>query len=442
MADVRVVWLAAFMALALGVTACTAATDSTSTAPEPTPAATISIMPKGDLPVVQAPTTSSATTTAPAPPPGVPVTTSPPAPPPGVPVTTSPPAVVPANPGLVIEATSLRLPRPDKTTVVPLPRPACTPGVSPAPTIRDVYPNRGDVKGGTDILITGTNLDLGPGTMVMFGSTAIAPWSLSSAALSVIAPPGAAGPITLKLSHPGGCNVTAQFTYVDPNAPVTSAPSSAKSTTAPPTTAPPTTAPPTTAPPTTGPPTTAPPTIPAVNGPCPGGSAPPKITGALPRTLLTLGGETVEIFGQGFATGSGQTAVFMGGVQVTPTSVTATRIRFTSPPSQPGPITLKVAVPLGCTTYAASDLKVVVPKPVVTSASPSQGPKAGGTAVVITGRYLANASVKVASTPATVTANSDTSITIVLPSVRYAGNASLSVTTPGGSAGLIFKYTP
>lgn len=78
MADVRVVWLAAFMALALGVTACTAATDSTSTAPEPTPAATISIMPKGDLPVVQAPTTSSATPTAPAPPPGVPVTKSPP----------------------------------------------------------------------------------------------------------------------------------------------------------------------------------------------------------------------------------------------------------------------------------------------------------------------------------------------------------------------------
>jgi len=344
-----------------------------------------------------------------------------------VPVTTAPPAVVPVNPGLVIEATSLRLPRPDKISVVPLPRPACTPGVSPAPTIRDVYPNKGDVKGGTDILITGTNLDLGPGTMVMFGSTAIAPWSLSSAALSVIAPPGAAGPITLKLSHPGGCSVTAAFTYVDPNAPVTSAPSSARSTTAPPTTAPPTTAPPTT---------------PAVNGPCPGGSAPPKITGALPRTLLTLGGETVEIFGQGFATGSGQTAVFMGGIQVTPTSVTATRIQFTSPPSQPGPITLKVAVPLGCTTYAASDLKVVVPKPVVSSASPSQGPKAGGTTVVITGRYLANASVKVASTPATITANSDTSITIVLPSVRYAGNASLAVTTPGGSAGLIFKYTP
>jgi hypothetical protein len=161
----------------------------------------------------------------------------------------------------------------------------------------------------------------------------------------------------------------------------------------------------------------------------------------LPRELVTVGGQSVEIFGRGFATGSGQTAVFINGVQITPKSVIATRIQLVSPPGPPGPITIKVAVPLGCATYTAAALKYVVPKPVIASISPSQGPKAGGTTVVITGQYLSNATVKIASTPATVTSNSDTSVTVVTPSVRYAGNSALTLTTPGGSTGTIFRYT-
>ncbi|MFM8896108.1 MAG: IPT/TIG domain-containing protein [Actinomycetales bacterium] len=415
--DVRMAWLAGFAVCAVAVTACTttsststSSTGDSSTAPKPTgAAASITIMPKGDLPVVQAPTTSGPTTSGPTTPapatvvPAQPVATAlliTPAP--NLP---NPPTITPApGPGSVVVPTTLRPTR--QITAPPtilVPRPTCTPGVSPAPSIRSLYPDKVPVAGGTDITIIGSNLDLGPGTTVRFGATSMTPWSVSSGSLSVIAPPGTAGPVTVTVMNPSGCAATAQVTYVG-----------------------------------TGP-APAPQAAPALS-PCPGGSAPPRITGVSVRRYLVVGGEPVTFTGTGFV--SGQTAVLFGAAAASVTSVSPTEVRVVTPPGTAGPVMIKIAVPTGCATMAG-DLKYELITPVVTSTSPSQAPKAGGTIVTLNGRNLAGASVKVGGTSATVNGSSDTSLSFVLPAYRYTGNATMIVALPGGgSLTTTFRYTP
>lgn len=428
MGDSRIAWLALFVGCAVGVTACAA---MTSTKPAPAPsAASMSIMPKGDLPVVQAPTTSSATTppvatvvpaqpvatavliqpTTPGPTTPAPVTAVPVQP--GAPavvitptITPDPPTITPKpDPGSVVIPTNLRPPRLVTTTpTVLVPRPTCTPGVSPAPVISSVYPERGPVAGGTDVLISGANLDLGPGTTVRFGATSMIPMGVSSGSLSVLSPPGMAGPVTITVMSPGGCAATAQFTYVGTA------------------------------------PAPAPQAAPALS-PCPGGTAPPRITQVSARRYLVVGGEPVTLTGSGFVAGS--TAVLFGGAAATITSVSSTQVQVVTPPGPPGPVMIKIAVPTGCTTMAG-DLKYELITPVVTSTSPSQAPKAGGTVVTLSGRNLAGASVKVGGTAATVNGSSDTTVSFVLPASRYAGNATMVITHPGGgSLTTTFRYTP
>lgn len=404
--DVRLSWLALFTATAIGVTACAA---GTSTSPDPTPSvAPSSMIAKGDLPVVaQQPSSASTDTSTTSAPPTLVVVP--------VPVTSIltavpyvPPTVV--DPGTMRAVpTRLRPVTPGTTTSAPAnPQPACTPGVTPTPVIRDVYPSQGPIQGGTDVNLIGSNLNLGPGTLVSFGNVTVPPYGVTDALISVTAPPGAAGPVTVRLFR-GGCQATGTFTYLGSPAPP--------------------------APP-------APATAPATNGPCPGGSAQPQVTGLNPRQLKTEGGEPVRISGHGFATGSGQTAVLFGSTPVTPTSITSTQIDVVSPPGPAGPLTIKVAIPQGCTSYSGADVKYYVPRPVITSVSPTRGPKAGGTTVIVTGKYLSNASVRIASTAATVTANTDTSLTVIVPAFRNTGQAAFSVSTPGGSAGVLYTYTP
>ena len=410
MSDKRIAWLAALAVCAIGVTACAA---TTSTAPQPTPpASSVVVMPKGDLPVVQATTSSAGTTSAPAPPPGVPN----PPPPPGVPAppTSTDLLVVPPNQP-VIPTDQLRLPsnlRPSRlapTTAAPATAvPTCKPGVSPAPSIREVYPAQGAIGGGTDVMLIGSNLNLGPGTVVLFGTVTAIPYSVTDTTVSVIAPAGSAGSVTVRLQHGGGCNATGQFTYIGPPSPPT-------------------------VPTANGP---------ATNGPCTNGGSTPRVTGLTPRQLNTYGGESVRITGQGFPTTPGQVAVLFGTTPVPITSVSATAITVTSPPGAPGPLTINVAIPQGCTAYAGADVKYIVPKPVITSISPNTGPKAGGTVVTVTGKYLSNATGKVASKQATVTGVADTTLTVVVPQFANTGQAAFSVTTPGGGTGVLFTYTP
>lgn len=72
--------------------------------------------------------------------------------------------------------------------------------------------------------------------------------------------------------------------------------------------------------------------------------------------------------------------------------------------------------------------------------SPSQGTTGGGTTVTITGTNLGSATaVRFGSKTATITGNTETSVTVVSPS--GAGPVPVTVTTPGGIAGpLTFYY--
>jgi len=86
-----------------------------------------------------------------------------------------------------------------------------------------------------------------------------------------------------------------------------------------------------------------------------------------------------------------------------------------------------------------------VPAPTVTSVTPTSGPLAGGTSVVIAGTNFTGAtSVSFGTVAATgVTVNSATQITCVAPAQTAAGAVSVSVTIPGatGSMASAFTYT-
>ena len=404
MADKRLAWLASLTACAIGITSCAA---TTSTVPQPTPpASSIVVMPKGDL-VFVPPSTSSAGTTVPPPPPGVPNTTSAPPPPPGVP---NPPVSTdglgqPAPPILVVPS-NIKLPaipRPSRnvptTAVPPSTAAVCIPGVSPAPRITSVYPAGDSIQGGANVILSGSNLDLGPGTFVMFGNTRAMPTNITSQSIDVIAPPGGAGTVTIKVQHPGGCSATAQFTYSGPAA------------------------------------------LAPATSPCPGGSSPPRVNGFSPMKLNPAGGETVTITGQGFATGSGQMAVLFGSAAATITSVTSSQIQVVSPSGSVGAVRVAVASPQGCAVY--SQARYELPKPMITSISPNQGPNSGGTVVMITGQNLTNATVKIGGRQAQVNGGSDTSVSITTPGTTngFSGNVVLVVTTANGIASVPFKYT-
>ena len=87
-------------------------------------------------------------------------------------------------------------------------------------------------------------------------------------------------------------------------------------------------------------------------------------------------------------------------------------------------------------TYAApvpQASTTITPAPTVTGVDPNTGTPAGGTSVVITGSDLANASaVDFGSIPATVTADSATSITATSP--PGTGTVDITVTTPDGTS--------
>jgi hypothetical protein len=70
--------------------------------------------------------------------------------------------------------------------------------------------------------------------------------------------------------------------------------------------------------------------------------------------------------------------------------------------------------------------------PVVTSGSPTSGPASGGTTITGSGSGLANATVTMGGLNATLTDNTDTSITIIAPA-HAAGVVDVIITTPGGS---------
>ena len=142
------------------------------------------------------------------------------------------------------------------------------------------------------------------------------------------------------------------------------------------------------------------------------GFCPPGITQVTPLQGSTLGGTVISITGSGL---SGVTAVSIGGAPCTAVTVlSSTLVRATTPSGVVGQAAISVTAPSG-TTLAPTPFTYVIQQ--VSSIVPNTGSYTGGTAITITGAYLAaTTSVTIGGVPATnVVAVSATQVTAVTP---------------------------
>ena len=142
------------------------------------------------------------------------------------------------------------------------------------------------------------------------------------------------------------------------------------------------------------------------------GFCPPGITQVTPLQGSTLGGTVISITGSGL---SGVTAVSIGGAPCTAVTVLSpTFVRATTPPGVVGQAAISVTAPSG-TTLAPTPFTYVMQQ--VSSIVPNTGSYTGGTAITITGAYLAaTTGVTIGGVPATnVVAVSATQVTAVTP---------------------------
>ncbi|HET6503335.1 MAG TPA: IPT/TIG domain-containing protein [Amycolatopsis sp.] len=154
-----------------------------------------------------------------------------------------------------------------------------------------------------------------------------------------------------------------------------------------------------------------------------------------PTSGTSAGGTTVDIYGSNLQNTS---AVRFGTKPATSfTQASATHVQAVSPAGN-GVVGVALTTPGG--TSAPVNFFYVTP-PTKSALSVTSGPTSGGTSTTITGTNLANASsVTIGGAAATITANNAGSITVTTPT-GTAGNASVVVTTPGGTTdGLTFTY--
>jgi hypothetical protein len=335
-----------------------------------------------------------------------------------------------------------------------------------APTVTAASPTSGPAAGGTQVTITGTNLN--GATAVKFGSTAATSFTVISATqITATSPAGSAGTVDITVTTPYGTSAISsadQYTYVA--APTVTAVSPTSGTTAGGTSV----------------------TITGTNftqlvsvsfGSVPAStitvnsstqitaSAPasgpglidvtvtngagtsltstadqftftataPSITSVSPNSGTTNGGTSVTIAGSGFTSASG---VFFGGTAATSFSVTSdTQITATSPAHAAGTVDIVVVTPLGGTSATSSSDQFTynASAPTVTAVSPTSGPTVGGTSVTVTGTNFTGASaVMFGNVPATsFSVSSPTQLTAVSP-VHGAGVVDITVTTAGGTS--------
>ena len=163
-------------------------------------------------------------------------------------------------------------------------------------------------------------------------------------------------------------------------------------------------------------------------------TAVPTLTSVVPGSGPAAGGNNVVLNGTDFA---GITAVMFGTKAALGYSVDSSTKISAVAPSGSGTVAVTVKNPSGTSnslsyTYLA--------QPTLTSATPNQGPSAGGTSVVLAGTNLTSATaVMFGGTPATgYTVNSATQITAVTPGGL--GAVQVTVTTPGGTTGPVYFF--
>jgi hypothetical protein len=247
-----------------------------------------------------------------------------------------------------------------------------------APTVARVSPAAGPVAGNTTVTITGTNL--ATAWAVRFGTTLATIVSNTGTQLVVSSPAGVAGTVDITVATAGGTSATSaadQFTYV----------------------------------------------------------AVPTVTGISPTVGSAAGGTIVTITGTNLANAS---AVKFGNTLATIISDANNQLVVASPLNPAGNVASTVDVTVvtlgGTSVTSAADKFTYQPGPAVASLNPSTGPIAGGTAVMITGSGMANATaVYFGKTLATITSVSATQIMVTSPASAV-GTVDVTVVTAGGTS--------
>ncbi|HVT66039.1 MAG TPA: IPT/TIG domain-containing protein [Mycobacteriales bacterium] len=175
-------------------------------------------------------------------------------------------------------------------------------------------------------------------------------------------------------------------------------------------------------------------------------SAPPTptVTSVTPNLGPKSGGTTVVIKGTGF---TGATAVTFGAAGPAGFTVnSATKITAVTPAAATtGVVNVIVTAPGGTSAVSTADHYTYKALPAVTGVSPSQGPVAGGTSVVITGSgFAAATTVKFGPAgSASFTINSATQITAIAPAYTKS-DVNIRVFNPSGESPAvsadIYKY--
>ena len=242
---------------------------------------------------------------------------------------------------------------------------------APAPTVTGLAPTSGTTIGGTEVIITGT--DLQDTTDVTFGGVpATIVGTPTATTVTVLTPAHPAGQVDVVVSG-GPLPVDAgDFTFVAPT-----------------------------------------------------------ITTVAPTFGPTAGGTTVTITGTDFENATGVS--FGGTVVPIPLGAnTGTVITVASPPHAAGPVDVRVQFATGSSDPGAFEF---VPPAAITGITPVRGPIAGGTPVTITGTGFDAATAVTFGGVAgsALTVNSDTSITVTTPA-HAAGSVGVVVLSPGGDS--------
>lgn len=249
------------------------------------------------------------------------------------------------------------------------------------PTVTAVSPTSGPAAGGNTVILSGTNFS--GTTSVMFGSTAATSFIVNSATQITATAPAGTGAVNITVTTTGGTSATGAgnaYTYV----------------------------------------------------------AAPTISSLSPTSGPTGGGTSVTISGANF---TGATSVLFGGIAATGFTVTSANSIVATAPAGTGTVNVTVTTSAGTSAGTAF---TYVALPTVTSLSPTSGPTAGGTSVVITGTgFSGTTSVLFGATSAvSFTVNSATQITAIAPS--GSGAVNVTVTNAGGtsatSAGSVYTF--
>ncbi|MBI1916709.1 MAG: IPT/TIG domain-containing protein [Planctomycetes bacterium] len=252
-----------------------------------------------------------------------------------------------------------------------------------APTVTALSVNRRPLAGGTQVVISGTNLNGATG--VVFGSVAATEFNIDSATqITATAPAGTSGTINVTVTTPYGTSSTSsasQFTYADAAAPAVTDVS---------------------------------------------------VSGTTVPSGPMAGGTSVVLTGSGF---TAATLVLFGDVAASFVVNSDTQITATAPAGNAGTVDVSVETPYGVSLASPFDrYSYLAAAPSITSLSLTSGSTAGGDSVTISGaNFLGATRVTFNGVDATFTVNSDSSITATTP-LAPAGTGDVVVWTPAGSS--------